>query len=112
MPEEHQRLYPLQIAVDNRRLENELEAEESGGRRPRAIERRITSRNRAFVNGNWDAVSELDRDREWRSTVSRNAIQRKKDRKRESDSYLFHRGYGHNHNPDPRSDDDDAGPKF
>lgn len=87
-----------------------MEAEERGLRRPTANDRRITSRTRAFNNGNWDAVVELDRDREWRSAVARSARSRKKDRNRELANYVCPLGYGHRYNPDPRSDDDDAAP--
>ena len=59
--------------MDNRRIINEVEAEECGLRRPTLNERRIASRTRAFNDGNWDAVAELDRDKQWRSSVARGA---------------------------------------
>ena len=56
---------------------NEVEAEERGLRRPTANERRIASRTRAFSDANWDVVAELDRDKQWRSSVARGARQTK-----------------------------------
>ena len=106
----NRRLYPLQYAMDNRRILNDMEAEERGLRRPTANDRRIASRTRAFNDGNWDAVAEHDRDRDWRSAVARNARQRKKQRKRELANYSCRMGYGRRFVPDPRSDDDDGAP--
>lgn len=108
--DEHHRLYPLQYAIDNRRIANETESEERGLRRPPTNKLRISSHTRAFRDGNWDAVVEHDLDEQWRSAVAGNSRQLKKNPRRELIEYVCRMGYGRRLNPDPHSDDDDGAP--